>query len=422
MHFQLPTWDFLDKAFIGGEAWLARQDLPPRPPGDAGAPSEVGIDKPDKTFDGFTLCTTTESSSAVLLDMRGNVVHRWQMPFRQAWPKAPHVPSPQPDERIHWFRCHLYANGDLLAIYHAEQDTPYGYGLVKLDKESNLLWAYGGNVHHDVDAGEDGRIYALTQKIVRTPPAGLEDIPAPFIADYVVVLSPEGQELHCIPLLEAFRDSPFALTLATLSRRPPKARLQPAGPPVRPEHGDILHANSVKVLPRAQAPQFPLFKAGQVLISLRTLDTLAVLDVESRSVVWAASGLWRSQHDAQFLDNGHLLLYDNRGTATQARVLEYDPVTGAYPWSYVDNALKGFVANQRGATQRLPNGNTLIVDPDDYRLFEVTPRQEVVWECSAPISPYAQGPMPLYHVSITSARRYAAAELTFLKGGARARP
>ena len=30
--------------------------------------------------------------------------------------------------------------------------------------------------------------------------------------------------------------------------------------------------------------------------------------------------------------------------------------------------------------QRLPNGNTLIVDPDDWLLLEVTPAKKVVWE------------------------------------------
>ena len=51
-----------------------------------------------------------------------------------------------------------------------------------------------------------------------------------------------------------------------------------------------------------------------MLISLRNLDTIAVLDRQKRSVIWAAGGIWRIQHDAEFLDNGHLLLYDNFGS------------------------------------------------------------------------------------------------------------
>ena len=45
------------------------------------------------------------------------------------------------------------------------------------------------------------------------------------------------------------------------------------------------------------------------------------------------------------------------------------------------------------SAQRLPNGNTLITEGSDGRIFEVTPEHELVWEY---ISPYwRQGPMHL---------------------------
>ena len=67
------------------------------------------------------------------------------------------------------------------------------------------------HVHHDVDVGEDGTIYTLAQKIVSEPPAGLESFAAPYLADSLVVLSADGQELQNIPIVEAFADSPYAL-------------------------------------------------------------------------------------------------------------------------------------------------------------------------------------------------------------------
>jgi hypothetical protein len=166
------------------------------------------------------------------------------------------------------------------------------------------------------------------------------------------------------------------------------------------------------VLSRSLAPRFPLFKAGQVLISLRSPNLLAVLDRESRSVVWAALGIWRGQHDAEFLDNGNLLLFDNHGSSRGSRVLEYDPRTQAFPWCY-DGEGDRFLALTRGMKQRLPNGNTLIVDPDGGRLLEVTQTRERVWDCRLPLPPGA---------SIAAALRYAPDKLTFLKGAARARP
>lgn len=414
---RLPSYDFLYKAFTGAEAWHQRGKpvVSPFTPPERDQPDGISVDQPTKTYDGFTLVTTAKGSRATLLDMRGQAVHQWELPFSRAWPHPPHIQNPVGDELIHWFRCHLFPNGDLLAVYQAEADTPFGYGLVKLDKDSKLLWKYAGRVHHDLDVDEKGTIYTLTEELKRQAPAGLEYLRTPYVADSLVVLSADGREVAKVSIEEAFRDSAYSVLLAASiaeqeapgdpggSRSPVDEALKPGS------KGDLFHTNSVKVLSQALAAKFPLFQAGQVLISLRSLHTLAVLDVRRRCVVWAARGMWRLQHDAEFLDNGHLLLFDNYGSTKGCRVIEYDPVTQAIPWIYSDGGAEPLQAVYRGMKQRLPNGNTLIVDPEMGRLLEVTLAKEVVWE--------SYGPRP-----ITGARRYAADELTFLKGEARVRP
>ena len=297
MFFQLPSSEFLYEAFTGTKAWHERGQpvvtpfLPP--PGDER--QGVTVDRPSQTYDGFTLVTTVQGSRATLLDMHGNVVHKWELPFSQAWPSAPHVQDPLRDDQIHWFRCHVFPNGDLLAIYQLENDTPCGYGLVKLNKDSKLLWKYGARVHHDLDVDEQGMIYALTQEVKRQAPAGLEYLPVPYVADFLVVLSPDGKELASVSIEEAFRDSPYQLLLSTAigEQAASKDRTSSTsafdsvlGPLSK---GDLFHTNSVKVLSSARAGQFPLFKAGQVLLSLRSLNCLAVLDVRRRSLVWAGA-------------------------------------------------------------------------------------------------------------------------------------
>ncbi len=428
MFFELPSHDFLYEAFTGGKAWHERGKpaLNPFNPPEDEVPEGITLDDPGRTYDGFTLVTTTQGPRATLLDMRGKVVHQWELPFSRAWPRPPHVPDPVGDEQIHWFRCHAFPNGDLLAIYQAEHDTPCGYGLVKLSKDSKLLWKYEGRVHHDLAVDGQGTIYTLTEQVKREAPAGLEYLPSPYVAESLVVLSPDGREVASVPIAEAFRDSAYALVLSTAiaEQAIPRDRLSPAsafdailGPTSK---GDVLHANSVKVLTPARAGRFPLFQAGQVLISLRSFHCLAVLDVRQRSVVWAARGPWRIQHDAEFLDNGHLLVFDNHGWAKGCRVLEYDPVTQAIPWAYSDADASPFYASFRGMKQRLPNGNTLIVDPDNRRLFEVTRGKKLVWELFCPVAPTPPD-QQVRTRAITGARRYRAEELTFLKGVARAR-
>jgi Arylsulfotransferase (ASST) len=444
MYYELPSSSFLDHAFAGAQAWHERgRSEQFHGAGTVKSEQGVTVDKPDKTYDGFTLLTTTEAGSrAKLINMRGEAVHEWGLPFSKAWVQASQVHKPLPDAQVHWFRAHLFPNGDLLAVYHAEGDTPYGYGLVKVDKDSKLLWAYGNNVHHDVDVDEDGKIYTLTHQILTTQPAGLEKfVPVPLLADSLVVLSPEGRELESIPILEALRDSPFILTLSSVTKRsslleldqstdPGLAQNQPAADESKTKRakearakGDLTHANSVKVLRRDVASKFPLFKPGQVLISLRNLDTIVVVDRPSRSVTWAAGGIWRIQHDAEFLENGRLLLYDNFGSfTTGTRILEYDPQTQGIPWSYTNENTTRFSAFFRGMKQRLPNGNTLIVDPENSRLFEVTPEKELVWESFCSPLPAPQVKPTKTGRAITGAQRYGPDELTFLKGVARVRP
>jgi hypothetical protein len=147
---------------------------------------------------------------------------------------------------------------------------------------------------------------------------------------------------------------------------------------------------------------------------VRNLDALVVLDLARRRVVWAAQGMWKMQHDADFLDNGHFLLYDNGGSPRETRILEYDPLTQAIPWVYGAEQKSPFRVQFRGASQHLANGNTLIVDPDNRRLFEVTREKELVWESVlSPSDP--QSALPAQH-AINGARRYRADELTFLNG------
>jgi hypothetical protein len=404
MFFQLPASSLLNKAFAGGRAWYQRwhDNLPV---GGPNAPIVPGtIDRPDKTYDGFTLCLPAGHTRAILIDMRGNEVHRWQVPFSEVQPKPPELPAWAEDSTVSYFDAHLYPNGDLLTVSHGPGNPFYGYGLVKMDKDSNVLWTYPENCHHDVDVAEDGTIYAIRQKLLHEMPAGLDYIPTPCLVDELVVLSPQGEERKTIPLLEAFRDSPYAPLLSLLER----ARDEKLTAEDDYKRRDVLHTNSVKVLTRQLAPAFPLFRAGQLLISMRHLDTIAVLDPDKGSVVWAARGPWRAQHDPSFLDNGRLLLFDNLGSPRGSRVLEYDPRTQSFPWTYGDGG-ETFFSHERGMCQRLPNGNTLIVNSDAGEVLEVTADRERVWSCSC-------GP------AVHGARRFSPDQLTFLKGGQRARP
>jgi hypothetical protein len=416
LYFDLPSSAFLKNAFQGGlgliELKTASQGADARHLAESVGKKYV----PDRACNGYTLCMFGTNSRAVLLNMRNDVVHEWHIPFSQVWPDPPHLGGRVDDDTVYYNDGHLYPNGNLLVVIEGPMDLnnpSNGYGLVMLDRDSRVLWKYRQKCHHDVDVGDDGTIYAITNEIVREPPRGLEHLPTPCIVDLVDIISPEGKGIKRIPVIEAFRDSPYAPLLCPLDKPPKGAGLTNAGglPPFMQDRQrlDVLHMNAVKVLNPAQAPKFPLFKAGQLLISPRHLDAVAMLDPDTEKVVWAARGPWRAQHDPSFLDDGHLLIFDNLGSAGGSRVLEYDPLTQSFPWSYPGDNGTPFLSNIRGMAQRLPNGNTLIVNSVGGEAFEVTPDREVVWSCNC-------------YMEMKRARRYTPDQVPFLKGDVRGSP
>jgi hypothetical protein len=416
--FELPSSSFLRRAFVGAVALYERKGNSTSSKVSLSPPAVGQIDKADKTCDGFTLCMYGGHSHAFLLNMRGESVHQWHVPFSQLWPAPPHLKGRIDDAAVYFNDGHIYPNGDLLAVVEGPinlQNPSTGYGLVKLDKDSRVLWKYAEKCHHDVDVGEDGTIYALVNEIVEHVPPALAYIPTPCMVDYVDIISPEGERRKRIPLLEAFYNSPYAALFGKLERARVSQTATTSGgraafymDDVR--RRDVLHTNAVKVLNRTLASRFPLFKAGQILVSARHLDAIAVLDPDSNKIVWAAHGPWRAQHDPSFLDNGHLLLFDNLLSQRGSRVLEYDPQTQAFPWSYPGERGKPFLSEIRGMCQRLPGGNTLIVNSEGGEIMEVTPDQETVWSCS------------FGHTVLYRARRYIPEQLPFLGSDRHARP
>ena len=167
---------------------------------------------------------------------------------------------------------------------------------------------------------------------------------------------------------------------------------------------DVLHTNAIKVLRPALAPKFPLFKAGHLLLrSAIWMPSPSALDPDSGKVVWRRADGGGAQHDPSFLENGHLLLFDNRGSPLGSRVLEYNPQTQAFPGLIPAREGTPFLSKIRGMTQRLPNGNTLVVNSDGGEVFEVSPARKIVWSCSCG------------HVELYRARRFTPEQLPFLK-------
>jgi hypothetical protein len=319
-------------------------------------------------YEGYSLYNSAHAPEAMLLDMTGNIVHQWSLTVADVWPD--HKPEHGAWGHTCWRRVHLYPNGDLLAIF-------VGVGLIKLDKDSNLLWSYSGIAHHDMDVAPDGTIYLLTRKAGVDPQFHPNK---PMLIDYVTVLDPDGNELRNISLLEAFEKSEQASTIERIKKM---VRLMDG-------YGDIFHTNAIRVLDGTMSDKIPAFREGNLLLSPLFPEMICVLDIETETITWgyAAGGMWFLQHEPTVLDNDHILLFDNKGDRGNSRVVEFDPLKNEPAWVFTGTDDRPFFSATCGTCQRLPNGNTLITESEAGRALEVTPDKLIVWEF---ISPHRTG-------------------------------
>ncbi len=116
------------------------------------------------------------------------------------------------------------------------------------------------------------------------------------------------------------------------------------------------------------------------------------------------------QHDVQWIEPGlpgagNILIFNNGLGRRASSVLELAPPldeTGAYHrepdgsfanaeevWRYEDPGV--FFSGFASGAQRLPNGNTLIAEAQNGRIFEVTPEGQIVWQYVNPVTD--QGPL-----------------------------
>ncbi len=325
---------------------------------DAGreAPEEWGVTIWDheRAEDGLNLYCSGHGAEALLIDMSGTVVHRWTHPYEEL-PGAP--PLDQAYQGA-WRRLRLFEDGSLIAI-HA------GLAIVKVDKDSKLLWYRLLPVHHDFDVDAKGHIFVLTAVARDAAEAGGDK---PILDDRIVELDEQGNVLRQISLVEALRRSHWAPMLVEPARR----------------GGDILHANTLELLREPLRVPHSAFRPGRVLVCMRDLDAIAVVDLALEKVLWLQRGPWVHPHQPSVLPDGRLLVFDNMGNAGYSRVLAYDVAAEAIVWQYGGDPPESFFSIFSGSAQRLPGGNTLVTESYAGRAFEVTPAGEITWEFLSP--------------------------------------
>jgi len=350
-------------------------------------PSGLTVYDKDLSSGGYTLyCPLRGVPKAYLLDIKGNIVKTWNIDV---------LP----------FQVQLMPDGTLLALGYLLTGGSAKYGvshaLRRYSWSGELLWEYiDSKLHHDFHQLKNGNILLLRHKPIpqhksrkvrggkpgtdrglrhlyrlikrkqataSTPQAGGEvsfGKRMRWNAQAAInSLRMDGDEI-----IELTPDKKIVWDWVAHKHLDPKIDVVC---PVCPRL-EWTHSNSLNEMPD-----------GNILISIRQTSTIAIIDKETKEIVWRWTGGMSHQHDASILPNGNILVFDNGmhlSPVPRSRVIEVNPGTNEIVWQYMSPRVTDFFAPVISGAQRLWNGNTLICSGTQGRLFEVTPEKEVVWE------------------------------------------
>ncbi|MDR1320059.1 MAG: aryl-sulfate sulfotransferase [Gracilibacteraceae bacterium] len=399
-------------------------------------PTGTTIYNPEKCFNGYTLFQACEHG-ATLIDMNGAAVNHWRslQGFPNQLLRGGQVFGSlgERDTKYGW------------------QDQ---LDLVQVDWDGNIVWSFDktqrvadpGNEprdmarqHHDYQREGNPVGYYVPGMESRTDGGNTlilchHDVFDPAISshklidDMIIEVDWSGNILWQWKCHEHFSEFGFSEEARNALYRNPY--LVPAG------LGDWMHINCISRLGPNKWHEAgdQRFHPDNIIWDGRQTNILAITDKKTGKIVWQLGpdytrgpakeiGQIIGQHHTHMIPKGlpgegNILVYDNGGWAgygapnpgsltgvnnalrDYSRVIEIDPVTMQIVWSCMPAHLGNpqpyqsdhFYSCFISSAQRLPNGNTLITEGSDGRLFEVTSEHEVVWEY---ISPYWGKHMPI---------------------------
>jgi hypothetical protein len=339
---------------------------------------------PARAFTGFTLFSPlpTTSKTVYLIDVLGNVVHTWNMPY------------PPGQSGYLTERGTLFYNGQIPNDSHVGRAPYMGGAALEMDWKGRILWEVNHPHHnHDGIRLRNGNVLLICQKPlptdfvsqVRGGRAGTEYDQGKMDAPYLVEMTIKGEivwEWRSWEHLDPERDAITA---------------------VQDDRDVWTVANSVSEMPD-----------GNLILSFRDISTVIMINRQTGAIYWKLGAPpLAGQHAPHILPNGNVLLFDNGPHRLDhsfpfSRVLEINPATKEIVWKYQEVRVSDFFSPRISNAQRLPNGNTFINEGWFGRFFEVTPDGSVVWEY---VNPYFGPRQRLVVNSVQRAYRYSVAEI-----------
>jgi hypothetical protein len=339
---------------------------------------------PDRAFAGFTLFSPLPSTNKTvyLIDMQGNVVHTWEMPY------------PPGQSGYLTDRGTLFYNGQIPNDSHVGRAPYKGGAALEMDWNGRILWEVKHPDHnHDGIRLRNGNVMLICQKPL---PEGI----APKVRGGRPGSEYDNGKMDVPYLVEMTTDGQIVWEWRSWEHLDPVADAITA---VQDDRDVWTVANGVSEMP-----------GGNLLLSFRDISTVVMINQQTGAIYWKLGAPpLAGQHAPYLLANGHILLFDNGPhrldeSFPYSRVLEIDPATKQIVWKFQETRVADFFSPRLSNAQRLPSGNTLINEGWFGRFFEVTPDGDIVWEY---VNPYFGARQKLVVNAVQRAYRYTAEEI-----------
>lgn len=322
-----------------------------------------------------------------LIRRDGSIVAEWPVHYTALFPDTSFVLEPPATDwntDIHG----VVINPDGSVVFNFEYA-----GTVKLSRCGETLWTLKEATHHTLERAESGGYWIAGQRYFQEDPEQrfnpFTRVPAtsdkPFGEGIALRVSEEGEVLQRISVTGVFYDNGL------------QALLTAGGfsflPDGKWEH-ELIHLNKIAELPSAYAAAFPEFEAGDLLVSTRMQNLLAVFDPDTGKLKWHQTGPWLRQHDPEFDADGTITVFNNNafrldllpGDRTDLKaprvsnITRVDPKTGETSVAYGQRDGQELYSVIRGKHEPTAEGGFLITEFAGGRAFEVDAAGRTVWE------------------------------------------
>jgi len=315
-----------------------------------------------------------------LIKRNGDVVAQWKVRYSDLFPNPTFLTKPPTtDWNVDLHGALILPDGSV--VFNFEYA-----GMVKLDHCGKVVWTLPMITHHSLERSEQGG-YWVPGRLEY--PAGTESkfppYDTPYKEDFIYRISEDGKVEKKISLPGLFYRSGLQ-SLFTASGELYFKKMNW-------DH-ELAHLNKVAELSSRMAKAFPMFKAGDLLLSLRTRNMILVVDPESETIKWWHIGPWIRQHDPNFQSDGTITVFNNNiytvalhkdgtsdlTTPPVSNIIDFNPQTGKSTVIYGGKPDQPLLSVIRGRQETTPDGGLMIAEFEGGRALETNTSGQIVWQ------------------------------------------